>query len=80
MSWDRTPVSTLFGTNHQVALRFTEESEIFGSLEPPTLAVAPVDADLVIVHSQSYSDQISDFSLDSPDAEAAQSFAALLPW
>ncbi len=67
-SWNKIPVSSLFGTNHQVALRLDEE-EASGSLEPPQLGVILIDAGTLIVHMQNYADPNANSGLDLSDAE-----------
>jgi len=76
-SWAGIPVSTLFGTNHQVALTLTDTTDVFGTLEPPAIGVVLIDVDTVMVHMQSYSYAGPGFPLDSAEAEAAQSPEAL---
>lgn len=76
-SWAGIPVSTLFGTNHQVTLTLTGETEVFGTLEPPAIGVVLIDADSVLVHMEGYDYAGPHFSLDSAAAEAAQSLAEL---
>ncbi len=78
-SWNGIPVSTLFGTNHQIALDLANPETVGGSHEPPQFGVVLIDTSSVIVHMQSYSYDQPPFSLDSPEAEAAQSPEDLPP-
>ncbi|MEO1190400.1 MAG: phosphodiesterase [Pseudomonadota bacterium] len=77
-SWLGIPISTLFGTNHQVALDLKEPQQVGGTMEPSALGVVLFDAESVIVHMQSFAAEGEHFSLDSPDCEAAQSWNALM--
>ncbi|GAB5470967.1 MAG: phosphodiesterase [Rhodospirillales bacterium] len=77
-SWAGIGVSSLFATNHQVALQFDAPEDVPGSLEPAALGVVLIDAMSVIVHMQSYSDPSPAFSLSNPKAEAAQSLEELI--
>lgn len=78
-SWNGIPVSSLFGTNHQIALDLSTPEEVGGSHEPPQLGVVLIDGASLIVHMQNYSDKGPSFSLDAPEAEAAQSPEDLPP-
>lgn len=56
-SWRGIPFSTLFGTNHQVALDFEAVDVIPYSLEPPAYSVVLVEQDRTIVHTCYYQDK-----------------------
>ena len=55
-SWRGIPFSTLFGTNHQVALDFDTSDVIPYSLEPPAYSVVLIEPDRIIVHTCYYQD------------------------
>ncbi len=76
-SWNGISVSSLFGTNHQIALTLNETEGVFGTREQPQMGVVLIGENSVIVHMQSYSDKTDDYCLDSPEAEAAQSLESL---
>ncbi len=78
-SWNGIPFSTLFGTNHQMALKFNDDEAVLGSLEPPQFGVVLIDSSSVVVHMQSYLDESPDYAVSSPEAEAAQSVEDLPP-
>lgn len=63
-SWRGIGFSTLYGTNHQVALDFTERRLIRGSHEPPQYAVVFVDDERMIVHSHNYMYDGKTFMMD----------------
>ncbi len=55
-SWRGIPFSTLFGTNHQVALFFESVDVVPYSLEPPAYSVVLLGEDRTIVHTCHYQD------------------------
>ncbi len=62
-SWMGIPVSTLRGTNHQVALVLGETERVPGSHEPPQYAVVLASADAVVVHAHDFGDRSMRFEL-----------------
>ena len=62
-SWLGVPVSTVRGTNHQVALNLTPSERVRGSHEPPQYAVVMADAEQTIVHLHDYLDAGPRFDL-----------------
>jgi len=56
-SWRGIPFSTLFGTNHQVALSFKSDDVISYSLEPPAYNVVLLEPDSVVIHTCNYQDE-----------------------
>lgn len=56
-SWRGIPFSTLFGTNHQVALSFESDDVISYSNEPPAYNVVLIEDDRVVIHTCSYQDK-----------------------
>ncbi len=72
-SWAGIPISTLFATNHQIALKLTDDEEATATLAPAAMGVVLIDQDSVIVHMHSYADEGRPFSLRSPENENAQS-------
>ena len=62
-SWRGIPVTTMRGTNHQVALDFVLEGRTPGSHEPPAYAVVLADADQTVVHFHDYLDGSKRFLL-----------------
>ena len=56
-AWRGIPFSTLFGTNHQVALDFDTIDVIPYSLEPPAYSVVLIEHDRTIVHTCYYQDE-----------------------
>ncbi len=72
-SWAGIPISTLFATNHQIALDLSESEEVFGTIMPAALGVVLIDADSVFVHMQSYAGEERPFVLRSTKNEVARS-------
>lgn len=62
-SWRGIPFSTLYGTNHQVALDFIRGDAVPGSHEPPAYAVVLAEGDRVLVHPHSFLDRTATFDL-----------------
>lgn len=62
-SWRGIPLSTLRGTNHQVALHLGDSARVPGSLEPPQYAVVLADAERTIVHLHDFGDRSPRFDL-----------------
>ncbi len=62
-SWMGMPLSTLRGTNHQVALRLDDTPLIAGSQEPPQYAVVLADDENTIVHLHDFDDASARFDL-----------------
>jgi 3',5'-cyclic-AMP phosphodiesterase len=62
-SWLGIPVSTLRGTNHQVALDFAASGGVPGSHEPPEYGVVLADPACTIVHMHNYLDRTATFTL-----------------
>lgn len=62
-SWLGIPVSTLRGTNHQVALELAAGPAVPGSLEPPQYAVVLVAPEQTIVHLHDFLDSSARFNL-----------------
>lgn len=62
-SWLGIPVSTLRGTNHQVALDLHAGPKIPGSHEPPQYAVVLAGNEQTIVHLHDYQDGSARFEL-----------------
>lgn len=62
-SWWGIPVSTLRGTNHQVALHLGESERVPGSQEPPQYAVVLADAEQTLVHLHDFADRSARFTL-----------------
>lgn len=56
-SWRGIPFSTLFGTNHQVALSFESDDVISYSNEPPAYNVVLTEDERVIIHTCNYQDK-----------------------
>ena len=50
--WRKISFSTLFATNHQVALDFTSGGKPLYTHEGPVYGIVLVDAERVVVHSQ----------------------------
>lgn len=61
-SWRGIPVSTLRGTNHQVALKLAQ-AKVPGSHEPPQYGVVLVEEDTIIVHMHDFLDATATFNL-----------------
>ena len=61
-SWWGIPISTLRGTNHQIALALDEPTRYIVSHEPPQYAVVLVDEESVIVHFHDYADRSARFA------------------
>ena len=61
-SWWGIPISTLFGTNHQIALALDEPTRFIVSHEPPQYAVVLVEEETVIVHFANYTDRSPRFA------------------
>jgi hypothetical protein len=57
------PLSTLRGTNHQVALRLDEHPRVPGSHEPPQYGVVLAGEDSTIVHLHDFADSSFRFDL-----------------
>lgn len=62
-SWRGVGLSTVRGTNHQVALHLTASERVRGSHEPPQYAVVLADAEQTIVHLHDYADSSARFDL-----------------
>lgn len=62
-SWWGIPVSTLRGTNHQVALHLGDSERVLGNQEPPQYAVVLADAENTLVHLHDYADRSARFLL-----------------
>jgi 3',5'-cyclic-AMP phosphodiesterase len=62
-SWLGIPVSTLRGTNHQVALDWRPTSSVPGSHEPPQYAVVLAHDEHTVVHLHDYLDNSARFEL-----------------
>lgn len=62
-SWLGIPVSTVRGTNHQVALHLGDTERIGGSFEPPQYAVVLADHEQTIVHLHDFADSSVRFPL-----------------
>jgi len=62
-SWLGIPLSTVRGTNHQVALELTQTDRVPGSLEPPQYAVVLAGAEGTVVHLHDYADGSARFPL-----------------
>lgn len=62
-SWLGIPVSTVRGTNHQVALFLDDSERIGGSFEPPQYAVVLADHEQTIVHLHDFADSSVRFPL-----------------
>lgn len=62
-SWMGMALSTVRGTNHQVALRLDDTPRVAGSHEPPQFAVVLADAETTIVHLHDYADASARFDL-----------------
>lgn len=62
-SWMGIPLSTVRGTNHQVALKMHDTPRVAGSHEPPQYAVVLAGADDMIVHLHDYDDASARFEL-----------------
>ncbi|MDH3693063.1 MAG: phosphodiesterase [Gammaproteobacteria bacterium] len=56
-SWHGVPFSTLFGTNHQVALSFESDEVISYSLEPPAYNIVLLEQDRTVIHTCNYQDE-----------------------
>lgn len=62
-SWWGIPLSTVRGTNHQVALQLADTDRVAGSFEPPQYAVVLADAEQTIVHLHDFGDRSARFPL-----------------
>jgi Icc protein len=62
-SWMGIPLSTLRGTNHQVALQFDDSQKVPGSHEPAQYGVVLTDAESTIVHLHDFADASARFDL-----------------
>jgi 3',5'-cyclic-AMP phosphodiesterase len=62
-SWMGIPLSTVRGTNHQVALRLDDAPRVAGSHEPPQFAVVLADDENTIVHLHDFDDASARFDL-----------------
>lgn len=62
-SWRGIPVSTVRGTNHQVALHLSDSERVPGSHEPPQYAVVLADDVQTIVHMHDFADRSERFDL-----------------
>lgn len=62
-SWRGIPFSTMRGTNHQVALRLDETTNIPGSHEPPQYSVVLLQEESVTVHVHDFLDRSERFWL-----------------
>ena len=62
-SWMGVPLSTVRGTNHQVAFRLDDTALIAGSHEPPQYAVVLADDESTIVHLHDFDDASARFDL-----------------
>jgi 3',5'-cyclic AMP phosphodiesterase CpdA len=62
-SWMGIPLSTVRGTNHQVALQMKQALHPLGSHEPPQFAVVIVDEESTIVHLHDFDDTSARFDL-----------------
>lgn len=62
-SWMGIPMSTVRGTNHQVALRLDDAPRVPGSHEPPQFAVVLADDENTIVHLHDFDDASARFEL-----------------
>jgi 3',5'-cyclic AMP phosphodiesterase CpdA len=62
-SWWGIPISTMRGTNHQVALHLADSVRVGGSQEPPQYAVVLADAEQTLVHLHDYADRSARFPL-----------------
>ncbi len=62
-SWLGIPVSTLRGTNHQVALQLGDSERIPGSHEPPQYGVVLASDEAVVVHFHDFGDRSARFEL-----------------
>lgn len=62
-SWRGIPITTMRGTNHQVALDFAMEGVVPGSHEPPAYAVVFAEPDLTVVHFHDFLDRTNTFVL-----------------
>lgn len=62
-SWSGIPLSTVRGTNHQVALRLDDAPRVAGSHEPPQFAVVLSDDENTIVHLHDFDDASARFDL-----------------
>jgi 3',5'-cyclic-AMP phosphodiesterase len=62
-SWNGIPISTLRGTNHQVALALRDSDRVPGSHEPPAYGVVLADASQTIVHFHDFADGSTRFDL-----------------
>lgn len=62
-SWMGIPLSTVRGTNHQVALRLDDTDQIAGSHEQPQYAVVLADAEKTVVHLHDFDDASARFDL-----------------
>lgn len=62
-SWQGIPVSTVRGTNHQVALELGAGPRVPGSHEPPQYGVVLLDSGQLIVHMHDYLDASPRFPL-----------------
>lgn len=62
-SWWGIPMSTVRGTNHQVALQLGNAPEILGSHEPPQYAVVLAEDESTVVHLHDFEDASARFAL-----------------
>ncbi len=62
-SWLGIPLSTVRGTNHQVALHLGDTPKVMGSHEPPQYAVVLADEESTIVHLHDFDDASARFAL-----------------
>ena len=62
-SWMGIPLSTVRGTNHQVALRLDGTPTVLGNHEPAQFAVVLTDDDSTIVHLHDFEDSSPRFAL-----------------
>ena len=71
-SWCGIPISTLRGTNHQMALALDERRHHIVCHEPPQYAVVLLDAETVIVHFHDFADRSPRLAYEAaPPADGA---------
>ncbi|MEZ5728424.1 MAG: phosphodiesterase [Burkholderiaceae bacterium] len=75
-SWRGIPFSTVYGTNHQVALDLDPDARLIpGSHEPPAYAVVLMSGDSVVVHTHSYTTQVARFALQAESGLEPREYA-----
>lgn len=62
-SWMGIPLSTVRGTNHQVALRLDDTARVAGCHEPPQFGVVLADDESTLVHLHDFADASARFDL-----------------